>query len=164
MRQVVVAALLLSGWAARLSAQAAEPAEPGARSVTVLSGVGNALGWYGVQAERYVGDRMSLFAGLGYTPPWYGVSGIAGAGGARLFTSGTKHRGFLEFSVSQIAVGGLDEQFYGPGLQAGWQFVSRGGFTLMASAGAGYILSDVGHPVQALIGLGVGYTWRRQPP
>jgi hypothetical protein len=153
--------VLLAAWT---SALAAQTGAPGARNVTLLAGVGNAMGWYGLQAERYFRDRFSVFAGLGYTPAYYGTSGIATAGGARLFTGGDKHRGFLEASVSQIAVGGLDQRFYGPGLQAGWQFVSRGGFTLMASGGAGYILSDVGNPVQVLIGVGLGYTWRRRPP
>jgi len=133
----------------------------------VVTGVGNSMGWFGGSAERYLGDRFSLFAGIGYTPPIDGIpAGITPAGGARLFTPGVKHRGFLEFSVSQIAVeSGIDRRLYGPGLQAGWQFVSRGGFTLMASLGAGYILAEnVSQPVQPLMGLGIGYTWRHPPP
>jgi hypothetical protein len=163
MRQAAVA-LVLAALAPPLAAQADVP---GVRTVTVLTGVGNSMGWFGGQAERYFGDRFSVFAGLGYTPPIDGVpSGITGAGGARIFTGGVKHRGFLELSVSQIAVeSGIDRRYYGPGLQAGWQFVSRGGFTLMASGGLGHILAnDVSYPVQPILGLGVGYTWRRSPP
>ena len=34
-----------------------------------------------------------------------------------------------------------------------------------ASAGLGYIpVSDISEPVQLLLGLGLGYTWRRAPP
>jgi hypothetical protein len=163
MRQAAVA-LVLAALAPPLVAQAGAP---GARTVTVLAGMGNSLGWFGGQAERHFGDRVSVFAGLGYTPPVDGVpSGITGAGGARIFTAGVKHRGFLELSVSQIAVeSGIDRRYYGPGLQAGWQFVSRGGFTLMASGGLGYILAEhVSERVQPLLGLAVGYTWRRSPP
>jgi hypothetical protein len=36
--------------------------------VAATAGVGNAMGWFGGQAEYYVArDRASLFAGLGYT-------------------------------------------------------------------------------------------------
>jgi hypothetical protein len=41
---------------------------PVPRKVTATAGVGNAMGWFGGQAEYYVArDRASLFAGLGYT-------------------------------------------------------------------------------------------------
>jgi hypothetical protein len=152
-------------------ARACTQQAPGLRSVTVLTGVGNALGWFGGQAEKYfAGDRLSAFAGLGYTPPIDGIpSGLTGASGLRVFTRGVKHRGFVELSVSQIAVeSGIDRKYYGPGAQAGWQFVSHGGFTLMTSAGLGDIpADDVRERVQLLIGLGLGYTWRRhlqRPP
>ena len=40
------------------------------RKVSILVGVGNAMGWLGVQGERYVGTgRWSLFGGVGYVPP-----------------------------------------------------------------------------------------------
>jgi hypothetical protein len=152
-------------WAPALAAQS-DP--PGMRGVTVLTGVGNSLGWFGAQGERYfAGDRMSLFAGLGYTPDVDGnPSGVTLASGLRGYTRGDKHRGFLELAVSQIAIqSGIERRFYGPGLQAGWQFVSRGGFTVMTSAGLGYIPAEsVSAPVQLLIGLGLGYTWRRPLP
>ncbi len=161
MRPAAIALLWLA-WVPVLAAQAEAP---GPRRYTVLTGVGNSLGWFGGQAERYfAGDRLSIFGGLGYTPPLDGIpSGVTVAGGARAFTGGSKHRGFLELSVSQVAVeqGYRERRLYGPGLQAGWQFVSRGGFTILTSAGFGYILAeDVSHPVQLLVGLGLGYTWR----
>ena len=162
MRQAA-ALLLFMACAPVLCAQDA----PGPRRVTVLTGIGNSLGWFGGQAERYLGDRFSVFAGLGYTPPLDGTpSGITGAGGARLFTRGEKHRGFVELSVSQIAAEtGLDRRLYGPGIQGGWQFTTRGGFTLMLSGGAGYILADdIAHRIQPLMGMGLGYTWRESPP
>ena len=44
------------------------------------------------------------------------------------------------------------------------QLETDNGFTLMASGGLGYILADVRQRVQPILGLGVGYTWRRSPP
>lgn len=150
------------------AALAAQATDPGPRKATLLAGIGNSLGWFGGQGEAYVaGDRLSVFGGLGYTPEVDGnVSGVTVAGGVRGFTRGNTHRGFLELSVSQLAIGyGEHDRLYGPGLQAGWQYVSRGGFTVLASAGAGYIVvSGISQPVQLLLGLGVGYTWRRAPP
>ncbi|MGH7631523.1 MAG: hypothetical protein ACREOF_19475 [Gemmatimonadales bacterium] len=164
MRQAAIF-LLLVAWAPVLAAQADAPRR---RRFTLLTGVGNSLGWFGAQGERYfAGDRLSVFGGLGYTPDVdANASGITVAAGLRGFTAGGKHRAFVELGISQIAVqSGIDRRLYGPGLQAGWQFVSRGGFTVMTSAGLGYIpAEDVSHPVQALIGLGLGYTWRRPPP
>ena len=108
------------------------------RSVTVTAGVGNAMGWFGTFA-----------------------------GGLRGFTGGDKHRAFLEGSVSQLFVEsgplGSSRRLYGPGVQAGYQFVAPGGFTLMASLGLGYAPS-VSRRVDGwagLLGLAAGYTWRR---
>lgn len=140
-----------------------------ARSLTLTGGVGNALGWFGVQGERYLpGDRVSVFGGLGYTPEVdNGASGVTLAGGARGYTAGQRHRGFLELSVSQISVESFCRDAcsrqYGPGLQAGYQFAGRGGFTFMVSIGVGYALGvpEGSDPVMPLLGLGLGYTWRR---
>jgi hypothetical protein len=157
-----VLALLLAGSVPALEAQEVTRLD---RRATVLAGVGNSMGWFGAQGEKYfLGDRLSVFAGLGYTPDVDGnPSGITVAGGLRGFTPGIKHRGFLELSVSQVAVQyGLMRRLYGPGLQAGWQFATRGGFTLLTSAGVGYIPArNIDERFQLLIGLGVGYTWRR---
>jgi len=140
------------------------------RVVTVTAGLGNAMGWLGAQGERYFGpDRLSAFVGAGYTPSTdqYETSGPTFAAGLRGYTSGFKHRGFLEASVSQIftesdslETGGL----YGPGLAAGYQYASRGGFTLMTSLGVGYApgVNDGYSKVGAVVNLGLGYTWRRQ--
>ena len=136
------------------------------RVVTVTAGVGNAMGWLGAQGERYFGpDRLSAFVGAGYTTI---TAGPTFAAGLRGYTPGFKHRGFLEVSVSQIftesdslETGGL----YGPGLAAGYQYASRGGFTLMTSLGVGYApgVNDGYTKVGALVNLGLGYTWRRRP-
>jgi len=61
--------------------------------------------------------------------------------GIRGFTGGLKHRGFLALSLSQLAVeqtfdGTSARRFYG--LEAGYQFAARGGFTIMAGLGLGY--------------------------
>ncbi|HEX2451487.1 MAG TPA: hypothetical protein VHJ69_10110 [Gemmatimonadales bacterium] len=76
MRQAV-ALLLLVAHAPMVASQDG----PGSRRVTVLTGVGNSLGWFAGQAERHFGDRFSIFAGLGYTPSIDGTpSGITTAG------------------------------------------------------------------------------------
>lgn len=148
------------------------PAQAAARMrvVSVTAGVGNAMGWFGAQGERYFGpDRLSAFVGAGYTPTLdqYEPSGLTFAAGLRGYTAGFKHRGFLEASVTQIftEVNGLEpgRRLYGPGLAAGYQFASRGGFTLMTSLGLGYAPGvDDGHTkVGGLVNLGLGYTWRR---
>jgi hypothetical protein len=73
----------------------------------------------------------------------------------------------LEGSASQLLVetGGVDggSRLYGPGVQGGYRFVSGGGFTLMASLGAGYALAvpQGVDPWATQVGLSLGYTWRR---
>lgn len=149
-----------------LPAQAAAPV----RTVTVTAGVGNSMGWYGAQAERYFGpDRFSAFIGAGYTfsMDQGEPSGLTFAGGLRGYTAGFKHRGFLEASVSQIYTEDLGlepgRRLYGPGLAAGYQFASRGGFTVVASLGVGYApgVGDGHTKFGGLASLGLGYTWRR---
>lgn len=161
--------LLLAGFPPSLEGQAA-PEMPVERGATLMAGLGNAMGWLGAQGEGYFeGDRLSAFLGAGYTPPIDpgDPSGPTFAVGLRGFTAGVKHRGFLEFSISQIFVetGFAPDQrrLYGPGIQVGYQFVSRGGFTLMASVGLGYApgVRDAESGVGGLLGLGAGYTWRR---
>jgi hypothetical protein len=158
-----------SGLGAQAEAQRMVPAQ---RFVSVTAGVGNSLGWFGAQGERYFADdRLSVFLGIGYTPSLDqgDPSGATFAAGLRSFTSGVKHRAFLEGGVSQVLVetdpfnGG--DRLYGPGLQGGYEYLSPGGFTFMASLGVGYALA-VRHgadPWGALIGLSFGYTWRRNP-
>ena len=145
------------------------PAPIGPRKVTAVAGIGNAMGWLGAQVEHYFArEQFSAFAGFGYTLADVegDPAGATFAAGARGFTAGLKHRGFLELSISQIAVRAavFDEgdRYYGPGLQAGYQFVSRGGFSLMASLGLGYGLGipDGETKVHGLGALGLGYTWR----
>ena len=154
-----------------LCAQAPErSAQRPIRVVTITAGTGNALGWLGLQGERYwARDRVSTFIGIGYTPEIDpgDPSGPTFAAGVRGFTPGFKHRGFLELSVSQLAlvIGPPEERrrLYGPGLQAGYQFASAGGFTAMLSLGLGYA-ADVPEgesEVGGMGGLSLGYTWRR---
>jgi len=154
---------------------------PAARRFMFTVGIGNSMGWYGGQVERYfLRDRLSGFGGVGYTPKqtFDEPSGLTVAAGLRAFTSGTKHRGFVELSVSQINTiseliiewpvtepGDMTShgvRFYGPGLQLGYQFVADGGFTLLASVGKGYGIGHDGYSgsFAGMIGLGLGYTWR----
>lgn len=164
--RVLVALALPGGVCAQATAPAGREAPP-ERRVTLTIGGGNAMGWFGAQAERYFAHaRRSVFLGLGYTPSLDGddTAGPAVAAGARGYTGGQRHRAFVELSVSQISVSTSGSHYYGPGLQLGYQYTARHGFTVMASAGLGYALSQpasvVGSHVQALGGLGVGYTWR----
>ena len=55
-------------------------------------------------------------------------------------------------------------RFYGPCGQLGYQFASRGGFTALLSVGMGYAVGAMAHlnRAQGLLGLGLGYTWRRK--
>jgi hypothetical protein len=128
------------------------------------------MGWFGVHGEGYFAhERLSGFVGLGYTPSIDpgDPSGPTFALGLRGFTHGFKHRGFLALSVSQLVIetGSVEDsrRFYGPGLEAGYQFVSRGGFTLMASLGLGYApgVPEGERKYGELLALGLGYTWRR---
>jgi hypothetical protein len=119
--------------------------DPASRSMTVTAGAGNAMGALGLQAERYVRhERFSLFGGIGYWPrvDAADAAGVALAAGMRLFTTAPTHRGFVEFSVSALAadVDCFDDCHihYGPGVQVGYQFVARRGFTALASTGVGF--------------------------
>jgi len=146
--------------------------------VTVVGGSGNAMGWLGGQFERYLWSRRSsLFLGVGRTldrENSIGSSCIAPSGatyafGGRMYSSGYRHRVFLEASISQVvcrwacssdsSVEG--EGFYGPGVQLGYQYITTRGFTAVASIGVGYALdSEVMDQTATLVGLGLGYSWR----
>jgi hypothetical protein len=140
------------------------------RTATVTAGIGNTMGWLGIQGERYFArERLSAFLGFGYTPSidQGDPSGPTFAVGFRGFTTGVKHRGFLALSVSQLLVesgfGGDGRRLYGPGVEAGYQFASRGGFTAMVGAGLGYApgVPEGESGFASMIELGLGYTWRR---
>ena len=113
--------------------------------------------------------RISAFGGLGYTPSVdvYDPEGITLAAGVRGYTAGLKHRGFAEASACQVGIVSDPERprrFYGPCGQLGYQFASRGGFTLLASFGVGYALGAESYRNRALglLGFGLGYTWRER--
>lgn len=154
----------------------APPPAAGPPLFTLLGGIGNSTGGLGFEGQYYLGGgRFSLFAGVGY---WPGdpdsdryPSGVAGAGGARVFTSGRKHRGFLEVGLGPIAgtfVAVDDDEVldrtivYGPSAQLGYQLVKDSGFTFKASVGIGYgRWGEYDISVTSLqIGLGIGQTWR----
>lgn len=160
------------------AAQTSEKAPPTARDYTVAAGVGNALGWLGVRAEAYLsGDRLSAFAGLGYTPgDRLDNTGATAALGVRGYMGGDHHRALLELSVSQLAqesilernaTGNLvqrGQRRYGPGLAVGYQYVADSGFTAMLSGGVGVAigLDDrlAASPVSPMANLALGYTFR----
>ena len=167
---VVIVMLTLYNPLSLAGQQSAEAPRVLKRVATLTAGVGNAMGWLGLQAERYFGrERLSAFLGAGYTPSLDpgDPSGPTVAAGVRGFTAGFKHRGFLALSVSQIFVEtALNEdphRLYGPGLEIGYQFASQGGFTFMASVGLGYAPAapEEASEVGELLGIGLGYTWRR---
>jgi hypothetical protein len=172
MRPLALALLmLLFGPLSAAGQQSTEAPRTSTRRVaTLAAGIGNVMGWFGLQAEGYFArERLSAFAGAGYTPSIDpgDPSGATFAVGLRAFTTGVKHRGYLELSLSQLAVeSGFTtnpRRFYGPGLEAGYQFASRGGFTFMASAGVGYApgVPEGEREVGEILALGFGYTWRR---
>ncbi len=84
----------------------------------------------------------------------------------RGYTSGRRHRAFLEVSVSLLVVeqscAGACGRYYGPGAEVGYQLLTSGGFTLLASVGVGYAPSvpEGESKGAAMLGLGLGYTWR----
>jgi hypothetical protein len=142
----------------------------GERIATVTAGIGNTMGWLGLQGERYFArERLSAFLGLGYTPSLDqgDASGLTFAAGVRGFTTGVKHRGFLALSVSQLFIengpGEDRSRLYGPGVEAGYQFASQGGFTAMLGVGVGYApgMPDGESAIGSMIEVGLGYTWRR---
>jgi hypothetical protein len=162
-------ALCLALLAATAAPAQSQVPTPGPRTATLVAGIGNAMGWFGLQGEGYLAqERISLFGGLGYTPSIDegDPTGVTVAAGVRGFTRGATHRGFLELSVSQVAIeeGPGGRRLYGPGLQAGWQYAARRGFTAMASVGLGYAPDAVFGTASVVptLGLGAGYTWRRR--
>ena len=168
-RSLLLAALAGAALVSSLPAQDL-PAPPKA---TLMAGVGNSLGWFGMGGELFVGDarRVSVAGGLGYAIGDSEFDGtVAGAVALRGFTRGVKHRGFLEASVSLLAMElttpdlvTFDQRnAYGPALVAGYRFTSRGGFTFMASGGLGYAPSlEVEDQAVPVVNIGFGYTWRR---
>ncbi len=170
LRRVVKSLLVISLSplpAAGQEAGASPPVSPRVASLT--AGVGNVMGWLGLHGEGYFArERLSGFVGLGYTPSVDegDPSGPTFAVGLRGFTSGIKHRGFLALSLSQLAIETdpveNPRRFYGPGLEAGYQYVARGGFTFMASLGLGWApgIPEGEKEVGEVLALGLGYTWR----
>ena len=171
LRPIVVALLVLflSPLQAVGQEAGASPAIP-PRAASLLAGLGNVMGWFGLHGEGYFArERLAGFVGLGYTPAVDegDPSGPTFAIGLRGFTPGIKHRGFLALSLSQLALeSGFVEnprRFYGPGLEAGYHYVARGGFTFMVSLGLGWApgVPEGEKEVGEVLALGLGYTWRR---
>ena len=174
-KQWIIVACLVASAGTAVSQEEPDPdAAVRLRATSVVFGIGNSMGSLGGQVECYLkGDRVSIFGGLGYTIPFEDgdPSGVTVAAGARLFTSGSTHRAFLEFSVSQVATVTVTidgetypwSREYGPGIQVGYQYVSNGGITALVSGGIGYAVgapSGLSRTV-GLANLGLGYTWRR---
>jgi hypothetical protein len=61
--------------------------------------------------------------------------------------------------IACSVVGDAFERHYGPGISAGYRYISEGGFTF--TAGAGVADPTGANGAVALILLGLGYTWRR---
>jgi hypothetical protein len=85
----------------------------------------------------------------------------------RAFSHGQRHRGFLELSVSPLAILAANrvflEQFYGPGASIGYEYTATEGLEFAASLGGGVVLQPRGgiDRIQPLLTLCVGRTWRR---
>jgi hypothetical protein len=168
---VALVLILMSAWPAE--AGTAVEAVDAAPRASLLFGWGTSVAGFGAGVEAYLASsRISLFGALGYVP-WPGGSSVAAAGGARVFTSGRRHRGFAEVSLSPgrvETVGRADDTtdarvVYGPGLILGYQFVGSSGVTVMVSAGVAYgMTGPVPHKVWVPNTIAVGYTWRRKAP
>lgn len=168
---IAVVLLVVGAIPARAQSAGERPFSAPARLATLSGGVGNALGWYGLEGEWFLaGGSAAVFVGAGYTPRSRrdDPSGLTGSAGVRVFTPGVTHRGFGEVSFSQIGLerasvlrpGG--RQIYGPGAQIGYEYLARSGLTLALSGGLGYGLG-IGYPAnkwQPMLGLACGYTWR----
>ena len=164
--RIVLASVL---WMAPGTARAASPVVP---TATLTVGFGNTMGGFGLQGEYYLAKgRVSAFAGIGYMPHISEEpvpARVAGAVGARLFTGGLVHRGFVEVSVAELGTEWISangelvdySRLYGPGIQVGYQHVARGGFTFMISAGVGYAPGSHGASTAWMGGIGIGHTWR----
>jgi hypothetical protein len=52
-------------------------------------------------------------------------------------------------------------RLYGPGVQVGYEYLTRRGLTFVGSLGIGCALGLGGYtsPLQPMVGLGLGYTW-----
>lgn len=141
-----------------------------------MVGVGNNLPGLGLSVEKYLGDSpFSVFAGAGYIFDAYdgrGARGTGVAGGFRAYSRGRKHRIFGELSFAPVAVEVAPEGSgqrgqaisYGPGASVGYNLVSRGGFTLLISAGVGQAITGPGyvHSTKFVSSLALGHTWRRR--
>jgi hypothetical protein len=185
-RTLTLAVLSLAVSAVAVAAQEPAPVKTpppplGVRKVTVLAGGGVAVAGSGLQVETYFkGDRLSAFAGVGYTyeiedgedDDVVSASGGGAAGGLRVYTDGRIHRGFLEAAYSPLGLETAPIGFpkdelrlmYGPSLQAGWQMTRPGGFTLVLAAGVGRARGNdfVDGFTDAVAFLGLGKTWRRK--
>ena len=174
LRQIFVAALVIS----MLTSTGRVAAQESPR-VSVLAGFGNTFGWIGGQVEGYAGQgRISGFVGIGYMPNLLNDEGdgVAGAVGVRAFTTGGRHRGLLEVSLTALSnnvssTWGSDvvekNVGYGPGVAVGYQFIGDSGITFLLSGGVGLDdaytdegLDPEGSRLQPTLGVGLGITVR----
>ena len=145
----------------------AEPQEPTRLpSFALTGGLGNVLGGLGAGAEYYFAQsHVSGSLGLGYWPSDLCNGTAAGGAALRAFIGG-RHRGFLEGSYSLLAIScdfggsGIEDKHYGPGISLGYRYTGSDGFTFTAAIGVGDPSGDPSS--EALILLGLGYTWRRE--
>lgn len=149
-----------------------------AYNLSGYTGIGNSLGWFGIQAEKYLSDgKYSAFGGFGYYPSDHisTSGGTAFAVGFRIFSEVSNQRYFGEASYSMLAYRGIyfgnDIKYYGPGAQIGYQVIGDGrqsflslvlpeGLTLLASAGLGYAdVQELGESnIHFVFGVSVGYS------
>jgi len=158
---------------------ATTPESPAPRQATVMAGFGADFGWAGVQTALYfLGDRASVFFGIGGTPDLNdglgNTSGVTAAAGVRVFLPGSLEQWFIEANVSRmpdklesraictLTCAPVPRTVYGPGLLAGYQYSAVTGLTLLASAGAGYSPAKGLEPasIEPRVSLGLGFTWR----
>lgn len=147
-----------------------QAAAPGTPRTGITAGLGNVYGGFGVGLEQYfLRSHISGVVGGGFVPGTSDGNPQTGALAAavRGYAGGKRHRGFLEASVSLVAVswtrvGGQIIHFdrhYGPGLSVGYQYTAVGGFSVLAGLGAGWALGA--GRAEPIASFGLGHTWRR---
>ena len=157
--------------------RAGEAGDPAAATTTPPAPVATLLGGMkdlqtGMQGGYYLTQgRFSVFAGVGYVLPDPDdeslPKGTVLTGGGRAFTSGLRHRGFVELSCGPLArvldsVDGDGRLLHGPSLMLGYQHVANSGLTLLAAGGVGHArCAEQDDSLWSFeLRLGVGYTWR----
>ncbi len=138
----------------------------GAPLLSLMAGVGHPFGGIGLQGEVLIANgRLGIIGGAGTLPgSHYLRSPITGTAGLRYYLVSTQgHRLFANASWSllrayDLLLLGVPTVYqYGPGISAGYSFLSKVGLTFTVGGGVG----RTSHETVPIGELGIGWTWRR---